>query len=61
MYGDYFGDCAVVGDKRWTGSYGVDVDLVALEHCTVKFVRTEHIQVLKSVVRLTRKENGFLH
>ena len=39
------GGNAVVGDPRWTGSYGVNVDLVAQSHCSVAFICTEDILV----------------
>ena len=28
---DVIGDCCVIGDVRWAGTYGVDADFVALE------------------------------
>ena len=39
------GGSAVVGDKRWTGTFGVNVDLVAKSHCSVELIRTEDILV----------------
>uniref|UniRef100_A0A7S0MT42 Ion transport domain-containing protein n=1 Tax=Cryptomonas curvata TaxID=233186 RepID=A0A7S0MT42_9CRYP len=41
--GDSVGGNAVVGDKRWTGSLGVYVDLVARTHCSVALIPTQHI------------------
>ena len=28
-----FGDCALVGDARWAGTYGVDGDFIARDNC----------------------------
>ena len=28
---DSIGDCGLIGDKRWSGTYGVNVSFVALE------------------------------
>ena len=28
---DVIGDCGVIGDSRWAGTYGVNADFVALE------------------------------
>ena len=50
---DSFGGCAVAGDNRWTGDYGVRVDLVARTHCSVMMVKIENIKVLP----LSRKCN----
>ncbi len=43
---DHLGDCIVVGDTRWAGSYGIDADFVAREHCAVLFIKKEDIQVV---------------
>ena len=42
---DHLGDCTVVGDKRWAGSYGFDVDCVALDHSSALFVNINQIKV----------------
>ena len=42
---DHLGDCTVVGDKRWAGSYGFDVDCVALDHSSALFVNLNEIEV----------------
>jgi hypothetical protein len=39
------GDCAVAGDLRWSGAYGVDVDFVARSHCSVAIIPIEDILV----------------
>ncbi len=46
MHRDSVGGNAIVGDKRWTGSFGVNVDLVARTHCSVGIISTKDIQVL---------------
>ena len=28
---DTIGDCCLIGDKRWAGTYGVELDFLALE------------------------------
>jgi hypothetical protein len=28
-----FGDCALVGDERWAGTYGVSGDYIARDNC----------------------------
>ncbi len=30
---DVFGDCALVGDNRWAGTYGVSGDFIARDNC----------------------------
>jgi hypothetical protein len=45
MCRDSVGDNCVVGDLRWTGSYGVNVDLVARSHCSLAFISTKDILV----------------
>ena len=42
---DSIGDTSVAGDKRWAGSFGVNVDFVARNHCSVEFIPTEDILV----------------
>ena len=39
------GGSTVVGDVRWTGNFGVNVDLVARTHCSVELIKTEKIMV----------------
>ncbi len=41
---DTIGDSAVVGDVRWAGAFGVNVDLVARSHCSVEIIKLEDIQ-----------------
>jgi hypothetical protein len=43
---DSVGGTAVVGDERWTGSFGVNVDLVARSHCSVALIATQDILVM---------------
>jgi hypothetical protein len=38
------GDSAVVGDRRWAGTYGVNIDFVAQSHCAVEVITVEDIQ-----------------
>ena len=45
MHRDSVGGNVVVGDKRWTGLYGVNVDLIARTHCSVAFISTNDILV----------------
>ena len=42
---DSIGDSAVMGDTRWAGAFGVNVDLVARSHCSVEIIKLEDIQV----------------
>ncbi len=35
----------MVGDTRWAGAFGVNVDLVARSHCSVEIIKLEDIQV----------------
>ena len=44
-HSDSVGGSTVVGDKRWTGTFGVNVDLVAKSHCSMELIRTEDILV----------------
>ncbi len=39
------GGGSVAGDLRWTGSYGVQADIVARTHCSVELIKTEDIMV----------------
>jgi hypothetical protein len=43
---DSVGDCAVAGDHRWAGIFGVNVDFVARSHCSVALITVEDIQVM---------------
>ena len=45
---DSIGGSAVIGDMRWTGTFGVNVDLVARTHCSAELIKTEHILVRDS-------------
>jgi hypothetical protein len=45
MSRDAFGDTALAGDMRWTGKFGVAADLIALDHCSIEFIKTEDIKV----------------
>jgi hypothetical protein len=33
FFRDVFGDCALVGDLRWAGTYGVSGDFIARDNC----------------------------
>ncbi len=35
----------MIGDRRWSGSFGIKADYIALSNCAVAFVKTEDIQV----------------
>ena len=39
----------MIGDRRWTGSYGVDADVIARVNCSVLCVPAAEIQVCKRV------------
>jgi hypothetical protein len=52
---DSFGGSAVIGDKRWTGTFGVNLDIVARTHCSVEFIKTEDILVTPSLKRFFEK------
>jgi hypothetical protein len=39
------GGGTVVGDMRWTGTYGVSVDLIARTHCSVEVIKYEDVLV----------------
>jgi hypothetical protein len=43
---DSIGDAAIAGDKRWSGAFGVNVDMVARSHCSVEMILLEDLQVL---------------
>ncbi len=45
MSRDSFGDMSVAGDMRWTGKFGVAADLIALDHCSIEFIKIEDIKV----------------
>ena len=42
---DVFGDCGVLGDTRWLGTYGVVADVVARTHTTVLCIPIDRIMV----------------
>eukprot|EP00291_Cryptomonas_curvata_P004955 CAMPEP_0172205436 /NCGR_PEP_ID=MMETSP1050-20130122/32612_1 /TAXON_ID=233186 /ORGANISM="Cryptomonas curvata, Strain CCAP979/52" /LENGTH=231 /DNA_ID=CAMNT_0012884309 /DNA_START=1135 /DNA_END=1827 /DNA_ORIENTATION=- len=42
--GDSIGDNCMIGDMRWGGVYGVDVDFIAIENCKLCTFREEAIQ-----------------
>jgi hypothetical protein len=42
---DSVGGTAVIGDLRWTGSYGINADLIAKTHCSVEYIKTKDIEV----------------
>ena len=48
---DSVGGCTVIGDHRWTGAFGVNVDLIARSHCSVELIKTEDIVVSFGVFR----------
>ena len=41
---DAFGESSIAGDKRWAGSYGVNIDFVARSHCAVEIILVEDIK-----------------
>ncbi len=45
---DCLGDAAVVGDLRWTGSFGIDADAACREHSCLITVRTADIEVARA-------------
>ncbi len=53
---DVFGDCALIGDGRWAGSYGVSGDFIARDNCRQKERRLEgriegpHCEIANGVV-----------
>ena len=42
---DAIGDCAVAGDLRWAGTFGVNVDFVARSHCSVAVIAVKDVLV----------------
>ncbi len=52
---DSIGDCAVAGDTRWAGTFGVNVDFVARSHCSVALITMEDIQVVILILYLVIK------
>eukprot|EP00291_Cryptomonas_curvata_P002053 CAMPEP_0172195926 /NCGR_PEP_ID=MMETSP1050-20130122/26503_1 /TAXON_ID=233186 /ORGANISM="Cryptomonas curvata, Strain CCAP979/52" /LENGTH=340 /DNA_ID=CAMNT_0012872091 /DNA_START=847 /DNA_END=1869 /DNA_ORIENTATION=+ len=44
--GDVVGEGCIIGDRRWTGSYGVDADVVARVNCSFLCVSTQDIQAI---------------
>ncbi len=36
----------MIGDLRWTGIFGVNVDVVARTHCSVELIKTEDVLVI---------------
>jgi hypothetical protein len=48
---DSVGGTAVIGDLRWTGSYGINADLIAKTHCSVEYIKTKDIEVFGRSVR----------
>ena len=44
MFSDVFGDGCISGDRRWTGSYGVDADVVARVNCSFLCITVSDIQ-----------------
>ncbi len=42
---DSIGDNCMIGDTRWGGLYGIDVDFVAVENCKLNTFTKEAIQV----------------
>ena len=39
------GGTSVVGDLRWTGAFGANLDLIAKTHCSVELIKLEDIKV----------------
>ena len=44
-YRDVFGDCVIVGDKRWAGSHGVSADFLARENSCVFWIDISEVKV----------------
>ncbi len=57
MSSDSVGGNSVVGDERWTGSFGVNVDLVARSHCSVAIIAKQDILVMPSVHFALQRES----
>ena len=53
VFRDVFGDTTVVGDLRWAGSYGIDADFVAGEHCCVAQISVHQLLVLTRLIVIT--------
>jgi hypothetical protein len=49
-----FGDCALVGDERWAGTYGVSGDYIARDNCRQNGVKG----VFLGFGRLLNREHG---
>ncbi len=43
---DSIGDASIAGDLRWSGAFGVNVDMVARSHCSVEMILLDDLQVL---------------
>ena len=41
---DVIGDCAVIGDSRWAGTYGIAADFIAME---VRYAFARYLQEAK--------------
>ena len=52
---DAIGDCAVAGDLRWAGAFGVNVDFVARSHCSVAVIAVADVLV-REITPLASKE-----
>ena len=44
---DSIGGSSVVGDLRWAGMYGTNVDFVARSHCSMEIILLHDIEVSK--------------
>ena len=42
---DSIGDSTIMGDHRWAGTFGVNVDFVARSHCSVEMILLEDMHV----------------
>ena len=42
---DSIGDSTIMGDHRWAGTFGVNVDFVARSHCSVEMILLEDMKV----------------
>ena len=45
------GDCHVVGDLRWAGSWGLEADFVAVARCSVLVISKANIRVRHAAIR----------
>ncbi len=43
---DSIGSSSLVGDFRWSGTFGVNLDYVARSHCSVEIIHLKDIEVL---------------